>query len=71
MGREKTHTHYYYRKKRSAVQVRSVYAGTGDIAELSAALDEMEQLPKADRTPQRKAIVRRFVSCIYPLNDLA
>jgi hypothetical protein len=35
--------YYYYRKERSGARVRSVYVGRGVIAELSAALDEMEQ----------------------------
>jgi hypothetical protein len=47
---------YYYRKERSGRRVRSVYVGRDDIAELSAALDEMEQVQKKTklRTERRE-----------------
>ena len=34
---------YYYQKARSGNRVRSIYVGRGDIAELSATIDEIEQ----------------------------
>lgn len=47
MAWEQRGTHsYYYRKERSGARVRSVYVGRGDLAELSATLDELEQAEK-------------------------
>ena len=51
---------HYYRKERSGSRVRSVYVGRGDIAELSAALDEMTADSEIIGVEERTARARDF-----------
>lgn len=53
---------YYYRKERSGLSVRSVYVGRGDMAQLSAALDEMEQVQKETKLRKERREREAFKS---------
>ena len=62
---------YYYRKERSGGRVRSIYVGRGDIAELSAALDEMEQIQQETKLRKERRQRETFKSLDASLDSLS
>jgi hypothetical protein len=61
---------YYYRKERSGPRVRSVYVGRGEIAELSAELDDMEQVQKETRFRKERRERETFKSLDASIDSL-
>lgn len=59
MGWEQRGSHqYYYRKERYSTQVKSIYVGRGEFAELTATLDAMQRNSRSvERVKQKQVLL--------------
>jgi hypothetical protein len=61
---------YYYRGERRGDKVARRYVGSGDVAELAAAADELRRLERAVARRQRQEQQQRLLDAEAPLLEL-